>query len=120
MLGGAGLDRRDLVDAQILGDRYRQEFRVSQSALDAGADLIARKLEDVDREIDRGVQILRLFPIEMQRVGRLVVYENRALPVENVAARGVDTHRAESVVLRKREVVVVPDDLHVPVAKCQS
>src|SRR5262249_43519045 len=119
MLGGAGLDGRHFLDAQILGDRYGQELRIPQAALNAGADLIARELENVDREIDRGVQVLRLFPIEMQRVGRLVVDEDRALPVEDVAAGRVDADGPDSVVLREREVIVVPDDLHVPVAKRQ-
>src|SRR5262249_24589563 len=59
------LDRGDLLDSEILGDRNRQELGISQPPFDASAHLFAGELQDPDREIVRSVQIARLPAIEM-------------------------------------------------------
>ena len=115
MLRRARLDRGDLLDAEVLGDRGRHELRVSKAPLDARPHLIGRELQHGDGEVLGVREVLRLAPVELEVVGGLVLDEGDPVAVEDVAARRRDLDRAEPVVLREREVVVAPHDLDVPV-----
>ncbi len=120
MLDRVGLHRRDLLDAQVLGDRDRKELGVPPAALHPGAHLARVELQQLDDESDRGLEVARLAPVQVQGVGRLVLHERRAVAVEDVAARRRDLDRAEAVVLGEREVVVPAHDLHGPVGDRQN
>jgi hypothetical protein len=78
VLRHARLDRRDVFDPEVLGDRDRQELRVVQPALDPRAQLVARHLQHTRGEVDRGLEVPGLPAVEVERVTRLVVHQDRA------------------------------------------
>ncbi len=115
MLGRAHLDGGDLFDPEVLGDRNRKELRLAAAPLHSGLHLFLVQAEQVDDEVDRGLQVARLAAVEVQRVRGLILDEDRAVAVEHVAARGRDLDGPDTVVLRQQEVVLAAHDLDEPV-----
>ena len=120
MVDRAGLDHGDFLDAEVLGDRDRNELGLALAPLDAGGDLLAVQTQQVHDEVDGARQVAGLATVEMQRVRRLVLDEDRAVAIEDVAARGRDLDRADAIVLGEREVIVAPRDLDEPVGDRQE